>query len=342
MVSNNVKVKSNVLLRGTEHTLPLNMATLLRRVAESAETPKGKMIPNLRHVTERQLNRVFSMYGPEGLYRLLFMATTNPTGEFLHFFRIMALELSPVTDTLLRLTSKRQGGSGFKWDNGELPEGDDLAKISSNLLQPSLSRKLYNPGTHRGYVTYGLGGPRMLISHPFQGINGEVYGVYENSSDVATSLLARGYRGSFLFLDYLPGLNYDMMGIPAWAVWFSIIAAHSDAVLFIKEYDGEFEEAQKLEIALTPNRVQKKIVEIPEGELTWAAKPEVGEIDYYVLGTGNSSKEAWYEMEAEHAKPLVEAYMSTDTPRDRLIRMDESGDVTYFPLNFPIYRNLPH
>ncbi len=123
-------------------------------------------------------------------------------------------------------------------DNERLPAGDVVGDFNCNVLQPSLSRKLYNPGRHPGYLVYGLGGPRILVSHPFRGATGELYDVYANSADVVTSLILDGYNGSFLFLDNLVGLNTDVRGVPAWLVWFSLIAVHSDIVLFIREHNG--------------------------------------------------------------------------------------------------------
>lgn len=37
------------------------------------------------------------------------------------------------------------------------------------MVQSSLSRKLYRAGRHHGSLVYGLSGPRILVSHPFQG-----------------------------------------------------------------------------------------------------------------------------------------------------------------------------
>jgi hypothetical protein len=93
---------------------------------------------------------------------------------------------------------------------------------------------------------YGLGGPRILVSHPFQGRTEDIYDLYANSIDVVTSLCLRGYRGTFHLLDYLPGLNPEIEGVPAWALWFSIIAAHSDLIIFVKEFEGDFQDPSRV------------------------------------------------------------------------------------------------
>jgi len=77
-----------------------------------------------------------------------------------------------------------------------LPAPVDLSRLNLNVLRPSLSRKIYNPGRHEGYVVYGLGGPRILVSYPFHGATDEEYDVYTNSIDAVTSLTMRGYHGT--------------------------------------------------------------------------------------------------------------------------------------------------
>lgn len=180
-------------------------------------------------------------------------------------------------------------------------------KFLWNLVQPSLSRKLYRAGRHHGSVVYGLGGPRILVSHPYRGIDGEAYDLYNNSIDVVSSLHMRGFYGTFHFLDYLPGLNYDIEGVNAWLLWFSLIAGHSDLVLYIKEYEGDFGASQQEEIELTLDRVQKKIVEIPHDELKWVKEsPEVADMPVLYVGQdGMMTQEEWYATEADHAAPLV-------------------------------------
>ena len=186
-------------------------------------------------------------------------------------------------------------------------------------------------------MVYGIGGPRILVSHPFQGINGEVYQVYDNSVDVVTSLMKRGYFGTFLFLDNLPGLNVEVEGVPAWLLWFSIIATHSDLVVFVKEYDEDFGLSQKREIDFTPDRVQKKIVEIPYEELTWATKPDLGDVDLYIGRDGMMTREEFNKEDANDVAPLIEQYASPDVPKDRLIVIDESDNLTQYPLDYPVY-----
>jgi hypothetical protein len=193
---------------------------------------------------------------------------------------------------------------------------------------------------------YGLGGPRILVSHPFRGIspNGELYDVYRNSINIVASLMDRGYRGTFLFLDNLPGLNFEVKRIPAWLAWFAIVAAHSDLVAIIKVRERDLSESQKGEVEFTPDRVQKKLVEIPSGELSWASQSEdLSDLEHlYVTGEPGSgwstSREQFSEMEAAHAKPLIESYSSDDFPQDRLIVLDESGDFSFYPLDYPVYQ----
>jgi hypothetical protein len=140
-------------------------------------------------------------------------------------------------------------------------------------------------------------------------------------------------------LDYLPGLNPEIQGVPAWALWFSIIAAHSDLVVFVKEFEDDFRWAQKLEIAMTPDRVRKKVVSIPHDELRWAKKTEYPEgVPTICIGEhGIMSEDEWLRMEAGHAMPFIENYVKSGVPKDRLIVLDESGGVSHYPLDYLVY-----
>ncbi len=113
-------------------------------------------------------------------------------------------------------------------DNSSLPADSVIGRFAHNVLNPSLSRKLYNPGCQQGYVVYGLLRPRVLVSVPFKGATEYLYDVFSNSLDVATGLNIRGYFGTFLMFDCVHGLNQEVDGIPAWLIFFSLIAAHSD------------------------------------------------------------------------------------------------------------------
>jgi hypothetical protein len=235
--------------------------------------------------------------------------------------------------------AKRQKPEALSYDNHTLRQSSKVAKLNTNVLQPSFSRKLYRAGRHHGSLVYGLGGPRILVSHPFQGRTEDIYDLYSNSIDVVTSLCLRGYRGTFHLLDYLPGLNPEIEGVPAWALWFSVIAAHSDLIIFVKEYEGDFRWAQQLEIEMTPDSVRKKVVSIPHDELKWAKKADVpaGHKSIYVGESGLMNEQDWLQMEAEHAMPFIQNYVRPGFPKDRLIVINESGGATEYPLDYPAY-----
>ena len=231
----------------------------------------------------------------------------------------------------------------FQCDNETLPQSPRLERFNTNLIQPSLSRKLYRAGRHHGSLVYGFGGPRILVSHPFQGSTRDIYDVYNNSLDVVTSLNLRGIEGTFHFLDNLPGLNFDVGGVPAWLIWFSVIAAHSDIVLFVKEYEEDFGLAQQREIEFTPDRIQKKVIEIPHTELKWAKETELKDVPVMYIGRNGAMTEGeWFGMEAEHARPFVENYVAPipGLPRDTLVRLDEAGVPRMYPLDYPVYVDI--
>lgn len=318
-----MRIPKNRLLHDDEKTMDLDQALLLK-VGLGATS-------NLRFVSEEQIREIYSTYGESGLFKLVFLAMGHEESDFKHFFSVISDDLS-----LMSLLSA-DDGTELHGDRDDLSESPELRKFKWNVMQPSLSRKLYQPGRHHGYMVYGVGGPRILVSHPYQGLSGEVYDIYNNSVDVVTSLWMRGYRGMFMFLDYLPGLNFESEGVPAWALWFSIIACNSDLVVFVKEYEEAFRESQLAEIGFTPDRVLKKVVEVPRDELKWAKIDDHAQTYLYSDGKRMLSREEWYELEAAHARPFVDAYTRDGIPNDRLYVMNEAGDVAEYPQDYPAY-----
>lgn len=329
-----IRIKTNMLLEGAEKTMALTEAVLLKQVSELGASLTGESsASSLGRVSDDQLLAVEAEYGAGGVYRLAYLASTHSPGDFEHFFSLISddLQMVPVRALMEPLE--------LICDNDRLPQSEEVEKLALNVLQPSLSRKLYNPGRHPGYLVYGLGGPKILVSHPFRGITAsrEVYDVYRNSLDVVTSLMIRGFSGTFLFLDNLLGLDAEVQGIPAWLVWFAIVAAHSDLVVYIEDPERGLTDSQRREIAFTPDRVQKKAVEVDAGELTWATAHEDVVVDLYLTEDGVHTKEDFYARETEHAAPMIEQYASGGFPTDRLYRLDEEGDATDYPLDYPLY-----
>ncbi len=44
-----------------------------------------------------------------------------------------------------------------------------------------------------------------------------------------------------------------------------------------------------------------------------------------------------FSEDAEHAGPIIEHYATPGIPHGQLIRLDESGEATFYPLDYPIY-----
>lgn len=325
-------IKKNVLLRGGEPTLSLEDA-LRMRDALRAEHLADKNLVQLESALS-SVEAVHMLYGESGLFRLFFFASANRNDDFDHFYEVIAWIMA------LAQMSRPDQEYALQCDNQRLPEGVDLLRFNSHVMIPSLSRKLYNPGRHFGYLVYGIGGPRILVSLPFKGATSSMYDVYTHSVDVATSLITRGYHGSFLFLDNLPGLNREIEGVPSWLLWFSLIAAHSDLVIYIS-IDNKLTSAQMQEAAYTPDRVQKKIVDMPGRELRWAEQSK--ELDpsrtIWIVEGKTVTWDEYLEYEASHAKPLLEGYSQPIGRRDGLIRFDaESGETKLYPWDYPLYR----
>jgi hypothetical protein len=79
-----------------------------------------------------------------------------------------------------------------------------LRRRRARTLQPQHAdavdgSEALQPRTTSGY-RYGLGGPKILVSHPPRGALGELYDPYVNSGEVMTNLILAGYSGTFLLL----------------------------------------------------------------------------------------------------------------------------------------------
>jgi hypothetical protein len=98
--------------------------------------------------------------------------------------------------------------------------------------------------------------------------------------------------------------------------------------------------AQRREAEYTPDRVQKKIVNLPARELKWAKESESFDGDnamYFHEGRRLTRKE-YLEFEAAYAMPLINGYSQPVGHRDGLVRYDtESGSFEVFPADYALY-----
>ena len=317
LTSGAVDVPLNPHLASDEPTLTLeNMRALVGagRLGAALTGEQSDYFANAGEIGDGLIERVHAIGGEAALFRLNMLMMKSEASEYRHFGGYLR-DMLPFAEQAAGRPPRP-----LDPDNAALPAGPEIARIAHNVINPNLSRKLFNPGRAHGYLVYGLVRPRILVSLPFKGVSEYTYDVFSNSLDVATSLNLRGYYGTFLMFDCMPGLNRDMDGLPAWLVFFALIAANADLVVFISEGDGGLTEAQQHEARLTPDRVPKKIVTLTEKELRWAkadgATP--GMEVWYVGPDGQMTEEEWFAMEASHAMPLVEAYLDTGYPDDRL------------------------
>ncbi len=210
-----------------------------------------------------------------------------------------------------------------------MPLDSASERVNSHVLRPSLSRKLYNPGWHDDqHVVYGLGGPRILVSHPFKASNRQTYDVHGNASEIVADLMLRGFEGRFLFLDESGVLDELLCGVPRWLLWFSLVATQSDLVIFVTEKGTELSASQRAELSLTPPRVNKIAIEIRKlSSATDFGRPGVmafqREHDQRIFDYSNG---------------LLLDYISSHYPRDRYVVVDEAGDAGTLPLDLDLYR----
>lgn len=338
MLSKPWLIPVNQLLRGAEKSFSLDdlLSLSLMARAESGRVSgdKGSMLKNISKIEPEDLRRIQLRYGGHGLFQLVLLAQTQEPEEFDHFWsaardQLVFLEILEGEELGALLPEPMQP----TWDNTIIHTQIEISRFNHNVINARLSRQLYHPGRKLGYLVHGLGGPRILVSHPFRGCSNTGYDIYRNAVDVVTSLGARGWYGQFLFLDHIVGLEEPINGVPAWAVWFSQIAAHSDAVLFIKQHMGDFGPSQRLEMAFTPDRVNRKIVEIPADELTWAISEQTDLELINICPEGNLVSDDEFNCflaDSTHARTFLPLYCEEGFPRDWLIHIDENGAVSEY------------
>jgi hypothetical protein len=218
-----IELARNVLLHSSPAGVSLEKVKALKMLAQlGRDLPQEKKASlNMSEVQDSEIEEIHRRWGEHGLLQLSMLAMAHEEGEFRHFWGL-------ARDSLRLESLVGQGRTRtIEYDNVRLPQDERLKAFNTHVLHPTLSRKLYRAGRHHGSLVYGLGGPRILVSHPFLGIEEDIYDVFANSLDVVTSLGLRGYHGTFHFLDYVGGLNQEIEGFPAWALWFSATVSDS-------------------------------------------------------------------------------------------------------------------
>jgi hypothetical protein len=281
----------------------------------------------VQSISARQLEDVNALYGPSGLYKLLLLSAKEAPTRFTHFSSLIISSLSKHS-TYMHVT---------KYDNADLPQASCVSRFNSNVLMSSLSRELYNPGCRHGTLVYGLGGPKILISHSFRDVDGEIScDSYRVSLEIIRALMTRGYTGTFLFIDNPFEPDLKIQGYQASLLWFSMISVHSDMVIFVRGSGEKFGRTQKNEIEVTPDRVQKKIVDLSREEVYRLREPH--RTSSYAVNEKGASSGRLGKMEAHTIELLLREYVRPGWPNDRLIKIEESGEIREYPLAYRAYR----
>lgn len=324
------KIATNQLLIPSENGIPLeNMLKMVEFSIFAHE--QGELDNNLRFFSSGLIHAVHSSYGEHGLTGLMLLAMGHEKWEFDHFISYLNISLA--------LQKSIKETVDLKLNNRDLPSNPAIHFFNTTYLQTTLARPLYAAGRHPGSLVYGVSGPRILISHPFQGITKDIYNIYDNASDLVAVLTHRGYHGRFHFLDYLSGLDEEINGVPRWAIWFSIIAQHSDLVVFVRRHEGELGSAQILESQVVPDWVPKIIEDIPISHIQNAPTPklEPGMKRSYSVEGKTVSEEEWIELQKKHSHPHINFWSEGNIPKDRFVHMQENGRIEEYPLNVKLF-----
>jgi hypothetical protein len=142
-----------------DQLLLLKEASALASQKGLEEARESSLVANLAMVSEEQIRKIAADFGEEGVFKLNFLAFSMKESDFEHFFEIVASDLA---FRELRNTPRLP----LELDNGSLRAAPELNDYNHNVVSTSLSRKLFNPGRREGYLVYGIGGPRILVSLP--------------------------------------------------------------------------------------------------------------------------------------------------------------------------------
>ena len=332
-------IRTNLLLKGDEPSILLEEA-LLHRAMFTCGGEDGAAAKNMARVSEHLIERIHRRYGGAGLFRLILLAMSHDPRKFRWHLDLL--------EKMLEVEDLQQGATRvpLQTDNDKLPAGPSLSSLRHNCFQPSLARKLYNAGDQFGKITYGLGGPRILVSHPFRGGWGEQYGAYQNTMEIARALVGRGFHGRLLFLDYLKALDFDVSGHRAWLLWFSLIATHSDLVVFVCEEGDSLSESQRIEAEYTSNLTQKKVVALGKDEMLPKSnsETEVPVILCVAAGEGLITSDRIREIEIERMGvfPLLRSYAVPFGDAKQLYVIMEDGRLRACSRDNEVFQYTPH
>lgn len=144
-----VHVRQNQLLLGAEKRMSVEQAVIMVGLAE-----------------RDRMTRIRDRFGESGVFGVSMMLynSRREAAPFLDFIQHELRLPSSATPQAMSLDT----------DNATLRNSPAADELNLHLLQPSLSRKIYQPGRREGLVVWGLGRPRMLVSHPFRSAEGSV------------------------------------------------------------------------------------------------------------------------------------------------------------------------
>ena len=322
------RIVRNVLLAGEGKGLDLERFLTLKKVADLGDASFMGREANLALITEDFARQVHEAYGDAGLLELVLLVRGQDRPDVTHFLEpiegIMALDSAVDEPEEMELVP-----------DADLPRAfDGSAPLATRALRTDWARRLYRPGLHAAASVYGLGGPRILVSCPRS--EGELL---SGARQVLTGLLVRGFRGRFHVLGPSQGLDAQVNGLAAQDAWFSLVAAHSDLVVFVRDSARGLDARQERELCFLPPWVRAKIVDLPasggQGDSLPVSSGEAPRV--YFEDGAILSEEAWRRKEAERSIALVREFVTGQGPRDRWSCRDEAGRVTEYPLDFDVY-----
>jgi len=175
---------------------------------------------------------ILNVYGERGIFCVNFLAATTDPDDFdilwvsiVEDILLMGIHFRKCSESPLPLNFREELGTGHEFS----VIGPKLSSIPKDVCA-SLSRKIYAPGVHPGWVVVGIDARRILVCPPFEG---EMEHFTRTSVDISASLKLAGVWGTFLFVDHVQGMSILIRGQPAWLLFYALLAWVSDAVVFI-------------------------------------------------------------------------------------------------------------
>jgi len=311
---------------------------LINKEQDDLKSTMNDAVNNLAYLSDGICKEVHNLYGGEGLNRIFLIAVSQDRRSFESYY-----------DNLLCARFAKDVSEIVKNDQRALVflrnkywSQNRLSQFRLNITDPVVSQFLYRPGRHEASITAGLGGPRILVSMPF--LRDPEWTSPREAEILNTHnlLAAKGIFGLIRCHYFSSKLEAKKIDTPLWLLWFSLVASHSDLVLFLKSKEDGFTRNQDLEISMLPSYLNYAVIECSNEELCLIREEKPTEIDgAFEVGSLVDNERALEDADPSDTLRLIDHFITefkgVSTNLHYVSKIDSIA--THEALNFNFYSN---